>query len=46
VVFDTLVGRQPTNVDALLHLAEAYRGMGRTADADEALIRARAVHPA
>jgi Flp pilus assembly protein TadD len=44
--FDTLTGRHPTNVDAWLRLADAYRGAGRTSDAEEALRRARAVHPA
>ena len=41
--FDTLISRRPTDVDALLRLADAYRGAGRTSDAEEALRRARAV---
>ena len=44
--FDTLIGRHPANVDAWLRLADAYRGAGRTSDAEEALRRARSVHPA
>jgi cytochrome c-type biogenesis protein CcmH/NrfG len=44
--FDTLIGRNPTDVDAWLRLADAYRGAGRTSDAEEALRRARSVHPA
>ncbi|MCU1464578.1 MAG: glycosyl transferase family 2 [Actinomycetia bacterium] len=43
--FDTLVGRHPTNADAWLRLADAYRGAGRTSDAEQALLRARSVHP-
>jgi hypothetical protein len=44
--FDAFIGRHPTNVDAWLRLADAYHGAGRTSDAEEALRRARAVHPA
>jgi len=44
--FDTFIGRHPTDVGAWLRLADAYRGAGRTSDAEEALRRARAVHPA
>ena len=44
--FDTFIGRHPTDVRAWLRLADAYRGAGRTSDAEEALRRARAVHPA
>jgi hypothetical protein len=44
--FETLVGRHPTNVEAWLRLADAYRGARRTADAEEADRRARSVHPA
>ena len=43
---ETLVGRHPTNVEDWLRLADAYRGMGRTSDAEEARRRARSVHPA
>jgi glycosyltransferase involved in cell wall biosynthesis len=44
--FDTLIGRNPTDVDAWLRLADAYRGAGRTSDAEEALRRAQSVRPA
>ena len=44
--FDTLVGRHPTDVDARLRLADAYRGAGRASDAEEALRRARSLNPA
>jgi glycosyltransferase involved in cell wall biosynthesis len=44
--FETLIGRHPTDVGAGLRLADAYRGAGRTSDAEEAQRRARSVHPA
>jgi glycosyltransferase involved in cell wall biosynthesis len=44
--FETFIGRHPTNVEAWLRLADAYRAAGRTADAEEAHRRARSVHQA
>ena len=44
--FETLTGRRPTNVEAWSRLADAYRGAGRTSDAEEAQRRAGSVQGA
>ena len=44
--FETIVSRHPTNTGAWQRLADAYRGAGRTSDAEQADRRARSVHPA
>ncbi len=44
--FETLADRRPTNVEAWGRLADAYRGAGRTSDAEEAQRRAGSVQGA